>query len=279
MVIDFHIHMFPKKVRENRDLYCSQDEGFSAVYKTPKARMAAEENILAYLDESGIDRAVVFGFPWNSKELVRINNDEIWDFHEKTRGRIIPFAVVPCGDIDAAHSEAERTLKKGFAGLGELAFYSQGWTTSLIESIQPVLDVAIGVEKPVLLHVNEPVGHVYPGKVKIDFASLVMMIARNPSLDFVLAHFGGGLFVYAMMPEINRVLSRTYVDTAASPYLYDHRVYETACSLLGPQRIIFGSDYPLLSLPRYLRDLDHANITADSRAAILGGTAQNLLKI
>jgi len=279
MVIDFHIHLFPKRVRENRDFYCSRDEGFSAVYKTTKARMAEEEDILAYLDESGIDRAVVFGFPWDSTELVRLNNDEIWDFHQKTRGRIIPFAVVPCSGIDASLSESERTLKKGFAGLGELASYARGWTASLVESIQPVLEVAVSAEKPVLLHVNEPVGHVYPGKVKVDFDSLVAMIERNPSLDFVLAHFGGGLFVYSMMPEINKVLSRTYFDTAASPYLYDSRVYETACRLVGPQKIIFGSDYPLLTLHRYLRDLDHADINSDSRQAILGGNAQSLLKI
>ncbi|MDQ1238386.1 MAG: Amidohydrolase [Thermodesulfobacteriota bacterium] len=279
MVVDFHIHLFPQRVRENRGFFCSSDAGFASLYNSPKARMASEADIVAYLDQCGIDRGVVFGFPWESPELVKINNDEIWDFHEKTGGRIIPFAVVSCTDIASAHREAERTLKQGFAGLGELAFYSWGWTISLIESIQPILDVASHMKKPVLLHVNEPVGHTYPGKIRIDFEALVKLIERNPSVEFVLAHFGGGLFVYTMMPEINAIFSNTYVDTAASPYLYDQRVFATACSLLGPQKIIFGSDYPLLSLPRYLKDLDLANITADARAAILGGNAQRLLKI
>jgi hypothetical protein len=210
---------------------------------------------------------------------VKINNDEIWDFHDKTGGRIIPFAVVSCADIQSANNEAERTLKQGFAGLGELAFYSWGWTISLIDSIQPILDVASDMEKPVLLHVNEPVGHTYPGKIKIDFEALVKLIEKNPSVKFVLAHFGGGLFVYTMMPEINAIFSNTYVDTAVSPYLYDPRVFEMACSLLGPQKVIFGSDYPLLSLPRYLKDLDLANIPASTRADVLGGNAQRLLKI
>uniref|UniRef100_A0A7C4ES36 Amidohydrolase n=1 Tax=Desulfomonile tiedjei TaxID=2358 RepID=A0A7C4ES36_9BACT len=279
MIIDFHIHLFPRKVREHRGEYCAEDRGFAAIYSSPKARIASDAEIIKYLDDAAIDKGVVFGFPWGEPDLVKRNNDEIWDFAQRYPGRIIPFAVLSSADMASAGEEAERTLGNGFAGLGELAFYDLGWTASLAAGMQPVLDAVAAHGKPVLLHVNEPVGHQYPGKIHIDFASLIAMIEANPSVTFVLAHFGGGVFIYDLMPEIRAAFERTYLDTAASPYLYDPRIFQIARDIMGEDKILFGSDYPLLPLPRYLQQLEKADITSAARAAILGGNAEKLLHI
>lgn len=279
MIIDSHIHLFPKKVCQNRERFCAMDTGFATIYASAKARIAKDFEIIQYLDNSEIDKGVVFGFPWGDPELVKWNNDEIWEFSDRHPHRIIPFAVLSSKHIDAASEEAERTLQHGFSGLGELAFYDVGWDASLADGLQAVLDVASALGKPVLLHVNEPVGHHYPGKIMVDFVALLKMIEKNPSVTFVLAHFGGGVFVYGLMPEVNIALANTYIDTAASPYLYDPRIFQVACEVLGEAKILFGSDYPLLSLPRYLKDLDKTNIVSAVRAAILGGNARKLLKL
>ncbi|MGC9029177.1 MAG: amidohydrolase family protein [Desulfomonilaceae bacterium] len=279
MIIDFHIHLFPHDVRDHREKYCTRDRGFAAIYASPKARIASDTEIIQYLDDAAIDKGVVFGFPWGDPDLVRRNNDEIWDFAQRHPGRIIPFAVLSSEDMAAAGKEAERTLGNGFAGLGELAFYDLGWTAPLAAGMQPVLDAAAALGKPVLLHVNEPVGHQYPGKIAIDFASLLEMIEANPSVTFILAHFGGGVFVYHLMPEVRAALQRTYLDTAASPYLYDPRIFQVASDIMGEDKILFGSDYPLLSLPRYLQQLEKADVSSTTRAAILGGNAQKLLHL
>ncbi len=279
MIVDFHIHLFPKKVRNNREEFCTRDRGFASIYSSSKARMASEVDIINYLDDSSIDKGVVFGFPWRDPDLIKRNNDEIWEFSQRYPDRIIPFAVLSCADTAAASEEASRTLGQGFAGLGELAFYDLGWNASLAENLQPVLDVAAALGKPLLLHVNEPVGHQYPGKIRVDFTALLNMIESNPSITFILAHFGGGVFVYGLMPEIMKALAKTYVDTAASPYLYNPKIFKVACDVMGEEKILFGSDYPLLSLSRYLRDLEKADISSAVRGAILGGNAQKLLNI
>lgn len=279
MIVDFHIHLFPKKVRENRLEFCVQDRGFASIYSSPKAKVASASDIIRYLDDSEIEKGVVFGFPWKEPDLVQRNNDEIWDFAQRHQGRIIPFAVLSCGNMAAAYEEATRTLRYGFAGLGELAFYDLGWNASLAEGLQPVFDVAASLGRPILLHVNEPVGHQYPGKIAVDFAALIKMIETNPSVTFVLAHFGGGVFVYGLMPEVRKAFVRTYIDTAASPYLYDPRIFKVASDILGYDKILFGSDYPLLSLPRYLPDLDNAQISTSVKESILGGNARKLLNL
>jgi predicted TIM-barrel fold metal-dependent hydrolase len=97
-------------------------------------------------------------------------------------------------------------------------------------------------------------------------------------VDFILSHFGGGVFIYGLMPEVSDILSRTYLDTAASPFIYDYRIFEIACRIMGPEKIIFGSDYPLLPLARYLKELDKAEVDGSLRKGILGGNIQKLLE-
>ncbi|HMK36903.1 MAG TPA: amidohydrolase family protein [Desulfomonilaceae bacterium] len=278
MIIDSHVHLLPKKVRENRTLFCERDVNFGALYSSPKARIASEDDILKYMDDSGIEKAVLFGFPWEDHKLINLNNDEIWDFHQRFSDRIIPFAVLSAAGGDRAHKETERTLKAGFKGIGELAMYHHGWSLADFEALGPSLELAQSAGVPVVIHVNEPVGHQYAGKIPVDFGGLVSIIRANPEVTFILAHFGGGIFVYGLMPEILSVFKRTYLDTAASPYLYDARVFEVACSIMGPHKILFGSDYPLLPLSRYLRQLDEANINGSQRDAILGGNMLNIIR-
>ncbi len=277
MVIDTHVHLLPNAVRKDRTPFCDSDAAFGAVYQSEKAKLASESDIIDYLDHSGIDKAVVFGFPWDDPQLVMTNNDEVWDFHDRFPSRILPFAVLPpCGG-EAARREAERTLRSGFRGLGELAAYSGGWNLDNLELLAPSLEVA-GIEHaPVVIHVNEPVGHVYPGKIAVDFSGLLQLIQRFDEVDFIIAHWGGGIFFYGLMPEVGRILSRSYVDTAAGPYLYSPAIFDIACRIIGYQRILFGSDFPLLPLERYLNQMDDAGIEGSIREDILGGNAERLL--
>jgi len=277
MIVDAHVHLLPERVRKDRSRYCANDPSFGSVYSSEKARLVSEDEILEYLDKSGIDKAVVFGFPWENPDLAQQNNDEVWAFYQRHPSRIIPFAVLPCGKREAAKKEAARTLEGGFFGLGELAMYHQGWSLADFEALSPSLRLAQSKKVPVVIHVNEPVGHHYPGKIPVDFRGLLRIIGAHPEVDFILAHFGGGLFFYALMPEVARILERTYLDTAASPYLYDSRVFEVALTIVGPEKILFGSDYPLLPMPRYVKELDTAGIDGRVREGILGKNVLRLL--
>ncbi len=278
MIIDAHVHLMPKLVRDCREDFLAGEPAFAALYCSEKAKLADEEDILRYLDESEIDRAVVFGFPWQSHDLVRQNNEEIWDFHDRHPDRVIPFAVLAPKGRDLVEAEAARVIKAGFRGIGELAVYHGGWTLEGFETLDPVLTMAAQAQIPVLIHVNEPVGHCYPGKIDVDYSGLLRLIESNPDVDFILAHFGGGIFVYALMPEIARIMHRTYLDTAAGPYLYAPSIFEVVSTIMGPDKLLFGSDYPLLGLKRYLKELDKAGVDGDFRRAILGDNMERLLE-
>jgi uncharacterized protein len=277
MIVDAHVHLLPKRVRQGRENFFSQEPAFAQLYDSQKARLVDEEDIIRYLDESGIDKAVVFGFPWQNHDLISENNEETWEFHQRCPDRVIPFAVLAPAGRDEVQKEAERTIAAGFHGIGELAVYQGGWTLEGFETIDPVLKLAAEAQIPVIIHVNEPVGHWYPGKIDVDYRGLLRIIENNPEVDFILAHFGGGIFVYALMPEIGKMLARTYLDTAASPYLYSATIFDVVRRIMGPEKVIFGSDFPLLGFKRYVKELDRAGIEGDFRRSILGENFNRLL--
>ena len=65
MIIDFHVHIFPQEVRENRAAFFSGEPAFESVYKPSKAKLIGFEELIRIMDREEIDKAVIFGFPWN----------------------------------------------------------------------------------------------------------------------------------------------------------------------------------------------------------------------
>jgi hypothetical protein len=128
-----------------------------------------------------------------------------------------------------------------------------------------------------LTHTSEPVGHEYPGKGSTTPEMLYPIITSFPELTLVCAHWGGGLPFYALMPEVKKAMKNTFFDTAASTSLYGPQVYNQVIQLVGADKILFGSDYPLLPQSRLLKEIKSLNLPQETEQLILSGNAQRLL--
>jgi len=279
MIIDFHAHIFPESICAQRQSCCLAEPAFELLYGPPSARLVGPSELLAAMDAGGVDRAVVFGFPWQSPELYRRHNDFVMEAVRESPGRLIGFG---CFDPLAAGAaeEAERCLDGGLAGIGELAFYRSGIDDAALNALEPVMEICRSRRRPVLLHTNEPVGHVYPGKTPNTLAQIYRLVERFRDNTLVLAHWGGGLFFYNLLKrDVKQRLRNVYFDTAASPYLYDPVVYAVAVQAVGAEKILFGSDYPLLPPERYIREMEAAGLSSPDRELICGGNAARLLDI
>jgi predicted TIM-barrel fold metal-dependent hydrolase len=279
MIIDFHTHLFPKSIRMNRQDYFAGEPAFTLLYQSPKSRLAGAEELVGVMDEQGIDVAVVFGFPWRNAKVYQIHNDYILDVVTRFPKRLVGFA---CFDIasESAESEARRCIEAGLSGIGELAFYESGIDKKCLDLLLPVMELCQDKDLPVLIHTNEPVGHHYPGKTPIRIEQIYEMVKRFSENKLVLAHWGGGIFFYNLLKkEAKDVLKNVYFDTAASPFLYDPEIYSVACKLTGREKILLGSDFPLLKPRRYFSELDAAGVAGADRAAICGANAKKLLKL
>lgn len=277
MILDCHTHVFPPEIRRRRDAYFDGEPDFRLLYEPPRSLLVGARELVEHLDASSIRAACTFAFPWKSPETTRLCNDYVLDAARRFPGRLLPFGCV--NPLTAgALAEAERCLAAGARGIGEVATYGDGLGPAVREALAPLADLCREAGVPLLLHTNEPVGHDYPGKSRMDLSELYALVKAHPDTTWLLAHWGGGLFAYHLLKkEVGEVLRNCYFDTAAGPYLYKPSVYRHALDLAGPDRVVFGSDYPLLALPRYRKDLDEAGLSDREKAAVLGGNLARLL--
>jgi predicted TIM-barrel fold metal-dependent hydrolase len=79
------------------------------------------------------------------------------------------------------------------------------------------------------------------------------------------------------MPEVAKRMSNVYYDTAASPLLFSNKIYAIACRVVGSDRILFGTDFPLLSPQRYFQELRESGLPEEDQKKILGLNLARLL--
>ena len=278
MIVDCHTHIFPPAVIEGRERYFREDATFRALYESPKATLASADGLLQSMDEAGIDVSVALGFAWRDADTCRRHNDCLIDAAGKSNGRIVAFCTLPLASgPDAIEAEMRRCAAAAIRGFGELRPQNVGFDLGGRAGTR-LGRVAEELGSVLLFHVTEPVGHAYAGKEGLDVGAFYRFVAAHPAVKAVGAHWGGGLPFYASMPEVRRSFdTAVYVDTAASSLLYDDGVYERGAELVGARRVLFGSDFPLLSQKRSRRRIEESGLDVASKALVLGGNAARLL--
>jgi predicted TIM-barrel fold metal-dependent hydrolase len=276
MIIDSHTHLFPPDVIENREKYFSNEPAFEMIYNVPGSKLADAEQLINSMDEQEVDTSVVFGFPWKNPDTFKKHNDYVINAVLKSKGRFIGLACFNISDR-SIDQETDRCLSAGLSGVGELALYTSGLAEESIRFLEPVMQICREMDVPLLLHTNEPVGHIYPGKAPITLAQIYGFIKQFPENKIVLAHWGGGIFFYTLMKkEVTDTLKNVYVDTAASPFLYRPDIYDVAKKIMGIEKILFGSDYPLIKPERYFEELKQTELTNEDMDKIKGLNAAKL---
>lgn len=278
MVIDSHVHLFPPEIALHRENFFAGEPEFKLLYEPPKSRLVSIDELLATMDEEGVERSVVFGFPWRSMAISRLCNDYIIEQVKLHPHRLLGFSCFGFDRPDEAAAEAERGLAAGLAGVGELAFYIEGFTAEVVDRFAPVIEVLRRFHRPpLLLHTNEPVGHQYPGKCDVMLRHLYRFLQLYGDIPVIFAHWGGGFpFYHLLKREMEEVTANLYYDTAASPYLYKPKIYRLAGEMTGFDRILLGTDFPLLKASRYRREMEAAGLTEAQQGLILGGNAARL---
>jgi predicted TIM-barrel fold metal-dependent hydrolase len=277
--VDAHTHVFAPEVVRRRDTVFARDPYFRRLYEAPRARLATAEDLVAELEASGFDAAVACGWGWTDHALCVEQNDYLIDAVRRYPGRVLGFAAVQPTAGKEAVREAERALRAGLAGIGELMPHGQGYALDQTDLLAPLAELAVALDVPILTHTSEPVGHLYPGKGEVALQTVLHLATTYPRLKLICAHWGGGLPFYELMPEVAAATANVWYDTAASPYLYQPRVYSTVRALVGAERILFGTDFPLLRIDRCAAQVRGAGLPAAEVDAILGGNAARLLGI
>jgi predicted TIM-barrel fold metal-dependent hydrolase len=280
-IIDAHTHIFPDEIVARRDDYVSRDPWFRHLYEDPRVVLASPADLLASMDVAGIQSSIVSGFPWADPGLCRAHTEWMAAVCQEFPERLGFLGIVVPHAARAAY-EAEHALQMGALGLGEFNADAQGFDLCRPDDLRDVLAVCARAGKPIMLHASEPVGHAYFGKGTATPDRLVAFLTAFPAQSVVLAHWGGGLPFYELMPEVRAVTHYVTYDSAATTYLYNSAVFPAVVSLVGPERVLFASDYPVLRQDRLLRrvrrvlpDQQQLDMVLGTNAARVYGLAES----
>ena len=267
----------PPEFSSERSRYRGLDATLRELFTEDQGGMATDKQLVEQMDKAGVDVSVAAGYGWTDIGVARTSNDYILDAASKHPARVVPFCSVNPLWGQPAVEEVRRCVEAGARGIGELHPDTQGIISADLATLAPVLDAARELGVPTVFHASEPVGHAYPGKGTVTPDMLEALVRAYPHNTFIFAHFGGGLPFYALMPEVDEMLANVYFDSAAFPYLYRPEVFQAVVTSCGARRVLFASDYPLVSQTRALRGMRRGGLSNDDEAAVLGGNAARLL--
>ena len=279
MIIDFHTHIFPPDLIEVTKPLMEKDRIVAELFKCPNIHIQTIEQLIISMNENGISKSVVLGMGWTDPDLNQHVNDYILDAGKEYPNRIIPFTGIDPSASKVGYKEAERCIASGAAGFGEVHSSQQSFNISNKKTMSPFMKLLHSTNKPIVIHSSEPVGHLYPGKGDTTPEKIVGFVQNFPESKIVLAHWGGGLPFYELMPEISNSFAQVYYDTAASPFLYKSNIFEAVISIVGRKKILFGSDSPLINPNRILKQIVKSRLSISEQRSILAGNAISLLEL
>ncbi len=275
MIIDIHTHIFKDNICTDREGYLS-DKNFMALYSDKKSKVINHSSLYSSMKDGGIDYAVGMGFPWFGKKFCEEQNEYFSRVYDLTEGRVLPFGSVPLDEKEDIKGWVKDIKEKKLFGISEIGFYADGMGEESLNYLEEIFKSAQMYSLPVSLHLNEPVGHPYTGKYNPNFSELYKILSRYSEVTIIFAHWGGGLLFYELMPEIGKKFNNFYYDTAASPYLYNDKIYRVAIDILGSEKILFGSDFPLIKFSKYIDSIDKLKLDETAKNNILGLNAASL---
>ncbi len=294
MIIDSHIHMYPPYVYADPVVWARQvDEPYwgALMGDNPTGATiqgwATVEQLIKDMDSAGIDKVVMQGIYFRRHQNCVAQNNWYIDWRRQYPDRLLGFATVQPLAGQQALDEVKRAADNGLSGIGEILPYAQGHTMQ-DDAFLAVVELAIELDIPLCLHGAEPVGHDYPGRAYTPLQDYVWLAEQYPDLKLIIAHMGGLLPYYELNRATKKIMRNVYYDTAAVPLLYRPQVYKSMVDIVGPEKILYGSDYPLLIYPRKTRapgfnllldEITSSGLTQDQLTLILGENMYRILNL
>lgn len=285
-----------------------------------KERDTFTKDRLEAMDQVKVDKAIlrlIIFEEWLNLELCRQTNDWMAEFVKEHPDRFLGTATVPpWGDKDCLY-ELERCVKElGFVGINMSAHYGNLYLDE--EEFRPHFRKINELGVPVIVH-HTPLPVEYAsltkytnlrrtyGRCVAQMTNLGRIIFSDlldecPNLKLVPTFLGGGFFAYADILALSRGKSTVKEDLEYQDQVVEkvrgyleRNIYfdmshappwgkiqlECAVKILGADRILWGSSYPLrrewlLNGVDYVMALD---ITEEEKTMILGESARKLFNI
>jgi 6-methylsalicylate decarboxylase len=302
--IDVHHHFFPQFL-----LDAWQKAG---VRNPPVVQSWKLEATLDQMDRGGVATAILslptgLNLPdlnvEQSRRLARLANEHVVEIMKEHPGRFGLFAHVPMPDVDSALKEIEYALDVLKAdGIGLHTSYGDKWLGH--PDFKPVMEELNRRKAIVYVHPLAPqcCGSLMPGvpasfiEFPQDTNRAVMSLllsgtfTRTRDIRWIFSHAGGAVPLLAGRIASLAKIQKTGADALPDGIDFELKRlhYETANSAYAPNmaallkyvpvsQILFGSDFPYVSVTENVSDLGKIDLTPGDRRAIESDNAIRLI--
>lgn len=243
-----------------------------------------------------------------AETVVKTMNDDLAAVCAKWPERFRGLASIPLQHTDLALRELERALDQlGHVGLIILANVNEIPLDD--PQFEPIWQELNRRRVPTLLHPTAPpgvpdmglgdyglipsVGFMFDTTLAVTRMALGGVFERNPDWPLIVSHAGATLpyltgrldQCYRFIPDARRqspnppstYLRRLYYDTVT----YDVKALKLAYDLAGPERLLYGSDYPhnIGDMPGCAERIESLDIADDEKERIRNGNARRLFGV
>jgi len=225
------------------------------------------DSLIAIMDRNGIDHSVICALePF-------ITTQEILDVMRPYRSRLSLFASIAKDELDPAGYFKKYVETGEISGLKIHPLVGGFSCGELYDRTKGAVQVAIDHNLPIMIHTGHIPKSTIAGLARgcEELESLEPLIRAFPKGKFVLAHIGWESWreVIAMAKKYPNIS----VETSWQPA----RVIRRAVDELGPERVIFGSDFPIFKQRSSLQQLERA-VTDREYAYVASANARSLLQ-
>lgn len=339
VVVDAQFHHVPAAVYKKVDeLNFTSPEGRKLQEKNrdPKTIAGKAHSLLQdldatlrFMDAAGIDVAMIQMPSWSvaGMEVCRVLNNGLAKAAEQHPKRFLPLATCPY--IFGQESIDELVRAKNELGFKGIAILSNQQGIRLDdEALKPFFKKVVALGLPVVVHPPTQEKGLWGGTkygmdgsvsreyeiIKCFTEVLNGVLPDLPELNFVFAHYGGGVpsllgrimswyfppkaaglphreiehpmtiaefEEFGLKPYFDKLLDRIYFDMAGTGGWMPE--VKHALAVLKPDRLCFGSDYPhemsrVQDARGYIEGIKSLNIAGEDKAKMLGGNILRLFK-
>ena len=216
--VDAHVHPF------------IEPDNNIGMYGTPES----PEDMVNLLKDAGITLCCgsVIHKGWRARpEAMQKCNADCFKFAEMFPDFVIPGLIVHAAFPEGSCAEIEKYHKTGkLHWLGEIVPYTTGTSNYAMEELFPVYELASDLGLPINIH-------------PVTAADVAKVAELFPKLNVIMAHPGEKASVLEKL-ELMKNLPNLHLDLCGTG-MFRWGMLKYAVSLLGAERFLFGSDFPV----------------------------------